>query len=411
MGPFVRLPARVRQSRLTIAFLASLLLLLAFPALAQDQPSGSVGASPSNSSASAGADDGVVSIGGEVVMRLRSSAGGLSVERRVDTIEDRLTRIVAVPDIKTSDVIVYTSAGKPPVIYVLGRRLITVDAATVKAAGGGNAKQLAIHWAKRLQQILPRVNIRLPSEPDPVVPPNPPLKVTSDLTQVEGNVGDVVLRGKTVMRFRGIQTGNVTAAERADMLSERLNRLANKLDTTSPDAVSVVPADSQDHTSPSTGATLAKAAADTKPRGEKPSPASADNSVRLLMGGKVVYKVTDADTKAAGGGTPLSLAQSWAKNIRVALGIPPNGVPANPPDTTQAPAVPAAATPPPPPPTVGQAPAQPAQPAEPGAPTAPAAPGQPSAPAQPPANTAPPAAPGQPAAPAQPPAQQSPPAP
>jgi hypothetical protein len=332
----------------------------------------------------------------------------MSTEQRVDAIEDRLTRIVAVPDIKVSDVIVYSPEGKPPVIYVLGRRLITVDSATVKSAGGGSAKQLATLWAKRLQQILPRVDIRLPNEPEPKVPAHPPLKITSDLSQVEGNVGDVTLRGKTVLRFRGIQPGGITAAERADMLSDRLSRLANKLDTTAPDAVSISPVPVE--ANPVAKGTAQTVAADSG----RTAPANPDLPVQLLMGGKLVYTVTKADTMAAGGGTPQSLAETWAKNIRVALGMPPNGAPSALP--TAAPAAPATPNapsgPPPPPPTavLPQPPAAPSTPATPSSPpgtatsTPPGATVNPATPAAPPGTTAPatpstPASPNQPAVP------------
>lgn len=362
------------------------------PAMAQDSAPPTPMASP---------DAGVVSIGGQVVMRLRASAGGMSAEQRVDAIEDRLTMIVSVPDIQTSSVVVYAPSGKPPVIYVLGRRLITIDPITVKAAGGGDAKQLAVLWAKRLQQILPRVDIRLPDEPEPVAPANPPLLVTSDLSQVGGNIGYVVFRGKSVMRMAGVQPGGITAVERADMLARRLDRLAYKLDTSAPDAVDVMGislggsgAGSAGETKPS-----AKAAADMNPPnpGRKMSLPPPELNAEILIGGREFYTVTPADCKAGCfAGTPMSLASVWAKNIRAAMGMPPSGAPAPPqsppaPSTPPVPAAPSQSQPapqsPPPPPSAGAPavpPAPPATAAPPSTstPTPPSEPAGPSAPAQ-----------------------------
>lgn len=392
--------------RLLIFAPACFALLFAFhPVRAQDSTPG-------------GADDGNVSIGGQVVMRLRSASGGLSVADRVDAIEDRLTDVISVPDIKTSSVVVYAPAGHAPVIYVLGRRLITVDAATVKSAGGGDAKQLAIQWAKRLQQILPRVDIRLPNEPEPVVPAHPPLLVTSDLSQVGGNVGYVVFRNKSVMRLVGVQPGGLTAVERAVMLSRRLNRLSDGLDTSAPDAVFV---QSGNRDAPADQSTVHMAAS-TKELGDNKGGANAqDGAATIVMGGKPVFTVTEADCKAGGfQGTPTELANAWVKNIRLAMGLP--ATPAAPavatgPVTPTAPtaAAPASPTTPPatetpanpPAPPTGTAPANPGPPAAPNAPANPpsppstGAPANPSTPAQPsvPASPSTPATPSSPAAP------------
>ena len=162
-----------------------------------------------------------LTLGGYPILRLRGAAGGLAPEQRIDVILGRLTPLLGVPNIQPSDVVVFlpsqtSRVNRAPVIYALGRPFITVDPATVKAAGGGDTMTVATRWAKRLQQLPCRVSTGWPpNAPEPKVPANPPLTITGDFTQVGGMIGTVALRGKVVLKLRGPQTGRPTAAERA----------------------------------------------------------------------------------------------------------------------------------------------------------------------------------------------------
>lgn len=242
-----------------------------------------------------------LTLGGYPILRLRGAAGGLSPDQRIDVILSRLTPLLGVPNIQPSDVVVFLPSptsriNRAPVIYALGRRLITVDPATVKAAGGGVPLVVATRWAKRLQQVLPRVNWRPTNAPDPKVPANPPLTITRDFTQVGGEIGLVSLRGKLVLKLRGPQLGGLTATERADLLQSRLSRLADRPEASAPNAV---------------GAT-----------------ALPDGTAQLLLAGTPLVTITSADAKAAGFAQPLLLANSWAKNLKAAL-PPPAAPPAD----------------------------------------------------------------------------------
>ncbi len=264
-----------------------------------------------------------LNLGGYPVLRLRGTAGGMTPDQRVGVILSRVTPLLGNPVILPSDVVVYLPPPKSrynryPVIYALGRRLITVDPATVKAAGGGKTPlEVATLWAKRLQQVLPRVNWRPSNAPEPKIPTDPPLTVTTDFAQVGGDPAPVTLRGKVILRLRGPQLGGMTAAERADMLTARLARLANQAAASAPDAVQVA----------------------TTPTGD----------ASLALAGTTLISVTAQDAKAAGLAKPSLLAESWAKNLRGVL------MPAAP-----APAVGAAA--PTAPPAASAAPAPPAVP-------------------------------------------------
>ena len=234
-----------------------------------------------------------LTLGGYNVLCLRGAAGGLNPAQRVDVILGRVTPLLGNPVILPSDVVVYLPPAKSrynryPVIYVLGRRIVTVDPATVKASGLSQTPlQAATLWAKKLQQVLPRVNWRPSNAPETKVPAHPPLRITSDFTQVGGQVAPVTLRDKVVLKLRGPQNAGMTAAERADLLTERLKRLADTPAAQSPDAVQVT----------------------TLPTGD----------ATLALAGTPIITVDAAETSGSGCATPALLASAWAKNLRGVL--------------------------------------------------------------------------------------------
>ena len=242
-----------------------------------------------------------LNLGGYSVLRLRGTAGGLTPEQRIGVILGRVTPLLGDPVILPSDVVVYLPPSKSrynryPVIYALGRRLITVDPATVKAAGGGKTPlEVATLWAARLQQVLPRVNWRPSNAPEPKIPAHPPLTVTTDFAQVGGDTAAVTLRGKVILKVRGPQQGGLTAAERADMLTARLASLANQAAATAPDAVQVA--------------------------------ATPTGDASISLAGMTLVSVTAQDAAAANVAKPALLAQSWAKNLRAVLTPPAPIVP------------------------------------------------------------------------------------
>jgi hypothetical protein len=299
-----------------------------------------------------------LNLGGYPVLRLIGAAGGMAPDQRVGVILGRLTPLLGVPNIRPSDVVVFlpsptSRVNRYPVLYVLGRRVVTVDPITVKAAGGGSPLAVATQWAARLQQVLPRVNWRPSNAPDPKVPAHPPLRVTPDFALVGGDTGLVQLRGKTVLKLRGPQPGGLTAQERADLLTSRLNRLVFNPAALLPGAVGVA----------------------AQPNGQ----------AALSLAGTPLITVTDADARAAGLARPALLAQTWAKNLRAALpAAPAPPVAAAPPVSVP----PVADTPPPatvPAPPVADAPVTPTAPAPPVVPVTPPAPA-------PPASASPPSA-------------------
>lgn len=297
---------------------ATLLLSFSLSPLAAQNPPASLEPTPTQTASPPAPSEtpADLNLGGYPVLRLRGTAGGLTPDQRISVILGRITPLLGNPVILPSDVVVYLPPEKSrynryPVIYALGRRIITVDPATVKAAGGGKTPiEVATVWAKRLQQVLPRVNWRPSNAPEPKIPANPPLTVTKDFSQVGGDPAAVTLRGKVILKLRGSQLGGMTAAERADMLTARLARLANLAAATAPDTVQVAPL----------------------PTGD----------ASLALAGTTLISVTAQDAKEAGIAQPLLLAQSWAKNLRAVLTPTP---PLSAPPATTPPAASVAPTP------------------------------------------------------------------
>lgn len=326
----------IRSAR-PAAFAAALLALGLHPVAAQTLPGppdspmiGGGGASLASAPPASYAD---LTMGGYAVLRLRGSAGGLSPAGRIGVIESRLTPLLGIPNIRPSDVVVYlpdpkSHINRAPVLYALGRRLITVDPATIKAAGGGDALTVATKWARRLQQVLPRVNWRPPNVPEPKVPAHPPLLITRDFTQVGGQTGLVALRGKTIMKMRGVQPGGMTAAERGDLLTARLEMAANRPEASAPDAVKVV--------------------------------AGPGGTASLSLAGMTLVSVGADDARLAGFQQPSQLANAWAKNLRAALPTPVPAPAPTPPAPAEAAPTPPTPTPAPTPPAPTPAPPAPA---------------------------------------------------
>ena len=233
-----------------------------------------------------------LTLGGAVIFRLAGPAGGGTLQGRLDAVTDRLNAILAHPDIGPSDVVVYDPPGSPPEIYVLGRALVDVDSASAQASGIGTPLQTAVVWAKRLQQILPLVDIRLNGEPEPTVPPDPPLVVTPRLTEVGGSVGEVDWKRHLVISLSYSPIKSLTPAQYCDSIRLRL------LDT-------IIAA----------GATPIVASTCSCPGLPAHSYDVMINSTRLIT-------VTKDEAVAAGITSAEVLAEIWCGNLQSALSTP-----------------------------------------------------------------------------------------
>ena len=102
---------------------------------------------------------GIVTVGGELVLRVRFSAGGMTPQQRADAITQRLVRILQDPDIQPSDIVVKPIAGGEAAIYVKDALLVTVDKKHAQVNQTTPIK-LAEMWAKHLREVIPQVNVK-----------------------------------------------------------------------------------------------------------------------------------------------------------------------------------------------------------------------------------------------------------
>lgn len=100
---------------------------------------------------------GIVAVGGEFLMRIRTRGSDPSVEARVDRINERLVPILSIQDLKEEDVRIEPFGKTRYRITVRKRFLVDVFPEDGRA-NGVSTKQQAEIWAKRLRYILPRVN-------------------------------------------------------------------------------------------------------------------------------------------------------------------------------------------------------------------------------------------------------------
>jgi hypothetical protein len=102
---------------------------------------------------------GNVTVGGELILRIRFSAGGMTPQQRADAITQRLVKILQNPNIQPSDIVVKPIAGGEAAIYVKDNLLITVDKKHA-ALNKITPLKLGEMWAKHLREVLPQVNVK-----------------------------------------------------------------------------------------------------------------------------------------------------------------------------------------------------------------------------------------------------------
>lgn len=102
-----------------------------------------------------------VVIGGRVVMRIRTGAGGLTPDERADAVRRRLGPILTMTDLSPEDVqVVQREAGATASIYVRNRLLITADK-NLARANDTSPGLLAEKWAEILREVLPEVQVEV----------------------------------------------------------------------------------------------------------------------------------------------------------------------------------------------------------------------------------------------------------
>ncbi len=115
---------------------------------------------------------GTVTYSGQILMRIRTGAGGYTAEQRAAAVQDRLQAILSTENLTPEDITVkqarrYQDAS----IYVRDRLLITVDRKLAQANGNNEPGALAAQWAERMRTILPTVSVKQQPKTETPAPP------------------------------------------------------------------------------------------------------------------------------------------------------------------------------------------------------------------------------------------------
>ena len=110
------------------------------------------------------ADEAVWSVAGKQVLRLHGTLNGVTPDKRVETLDERLTNILSTGDGKlgVEDIVLRSEKGEVS-IAVRGDLLVTVtaqDAAANHASREALGKRWLANLRKTLPQLAPRVNRR-----------------------------------------------------------------------------------------------------------------------------------------------------------------------------------------------------------------------------------------------------------
>jgi uncharacterized protein with FMN-binding domain len=107
------------------------------------------------------AQPGMVTYSGQILMRIRTAAGGYTAEQRAAAVQDRLQAILSTENLTPADIVVkQTRRYQDASIYVRDRLLITVDRKLAQANGNNEPGALAAQWAERMRSILPTVSVK-----------------------------------------------------------------------------------------------------------------------------------------------------------------------------------------------------------------------------------------------------------
>lgn len=195
------------------------------------------------------------------------------------------------------------------IIYVMGRRFVTVTPAMAKANGSPSAGAYASSLARRYMQSFPRECFRPPSLPALTnIPAKPPLRLTTNLEQcIPPDVdGKVYVLNKALFTAADVQPDGTTGPDKAALLTKKSTKYISNRDMTAPGTVTAV---------------------------------KNGKSADVKLDGQTLYTLNDFDAKSNSLPNALAFAQYLAKQLtaRMASGAPaPTPAP-----TTETPATPA----------------------------------------------------------------------
>lgn len=104
---------------------------------------------------------GVVSLAGEVILRIHAPAGGMDCQQRADAVQRRIIDSLSIGVVYPNDIYVKQVRGEWAVM-VKDILMITADASSAKI-NGTTPRQLANIWCKNLQRTIPESTPQKPT--------------------------------------------------------------------------------------------------------------------------------------------------------------------------------------------------------------------------------------------------------
>jgi len=134
------------------------------------------------------AGEGDVTLGGEVLLRIRYPRGGLTVQQQADKVTERLVNIIGDPTIKAEDIYM-KKMGKEYSIFIRKQIIITTDERTAKA-NGMTSEKLAQRWLKIFKRVVPECVPRIfPVTAKPKTPATPTSQAIDNVKSQTPNTG------------------------------------------------------------------------------------------------------------------------------------------------------------------------------------------------------------------------------
>ncbi|MCC6443591.1 MAG: hypothetical protein IT210_09085 [Armatimonadetes bacterium] len=97
---------------------------------------------------------GDVTVGGDLLFRVRVPSGGLTIQERVDRINERLVKVLGDPQVKPGDIKVHRAS--PDLgLFIRNQMIVTLDENNARA-NGTTRKALGQDWMRRMKRLAPQ---------------------------------------------------------------------------------------------------------------------------------------------------------------------------------------------------------------------------------------------------------------
>jgi hypothetical protein len=95
-----------------------------------------------------------ITVGGDLLFRVRAPAGGFTIQERIDKVHERLVTVIGDPRVNPGDIVV-KKASPDYAVFIRDRMIFTIDAETAKA-NSTTPYRLGQKWLKTLRLQVPQ---------------------------------------------------------------------------------------------------------------------------------------------------------------------------------------------------------------------------------------------------------------